>query len=126
VTKLSHALIADIASIIGNWHTHNEIDIMFTRLGAPGDPPVGTKVIKVQTWLRLANEDQACDVVSLLGGIPEELMDRSVNMPLHLIEEARGKVVGLSRISSARRTSRSFGRSSTVRSPTCSRTRQPQ
>lgn len=75
---LPNALIADIASIIGAWHSHTEIDIMFTRLGAPGDPPVGNKVIKVQTWLRRANEDPTFDAVPLLGGVLEELMDREV------------------------------------------------
>jgi hypothetical protein len=71
-------LIADIASIIGGWHTHAEIDIMFQRLGAPGEPPEGSKVIKVQRWLRRANEDPDCDEVALLGGVLEELMDRQV------------------------------------------------
>jgi hypothetical protein len=93
VFSLPSALIADIASIIGDWHTHNQIDIMFTRLGAPGEPPPASKVIKVQTWLHRANEDATFDVVSLLGGILEELMDREVMaVDAELVERKRGQV----------------------------------
>jgi hypothetical protein len=78
VGKLSNALISDIASIIAGSHTHTEIDILFTRLGAPGDPPLGNKVLKTQAWLWAANEDPNFDVVALLGGLLEELMDREI------------------------------------------------
>jgi hypothetical protein len=94
VPSLPNALIADVASIIGSWHTHNEIDIIFTRLGAPGEPPVGNKVIKVQTWLRRANEDQTCDVVALIGGVLEEVMDRGwTNYNQEVVEGKRAEVV---------------------------------
>jgi len=75
---LPNALIADIASIVGGYYSHTEIDIMFTRLGAPGDPPTGNRVIKVQTWLGRANENPDADPVPLLGGVLEELMDREL------------------------------------------------
>ncbi len=73
---LPNPLLADIASIIGDFHTHAQIDIMFARLGAPGEPPGGNKVVKVHEWLRRANEDPTCDVVAILGGVLEDLMER--------------------------------------------------
>src|SRR5438445_844124 len=92
--SLPNALIADIASIIGNWHTHNEIDNIFTRLGAPGEPPPGNKVIKVQTWLRQINDDPARDAFAFLGGVVEELMDREVMFDRKdLVEQRRADVV---------------------------------
>ena len=92
--SLPNALIADIASIIGEWHSHTEIDIMFTRLGAPGDPPVGNKIIKVQTWLRRANGKPRFDAVPLLGGVLEELMDREVTAyNQEFVERKRTEVV---------------------------------
>jgi abortive infection Abi-like protein len=93
MSDLPNALIADIASVIGDFHTHAEIDIMFTRLGAPGDPPLGNKVIKVQTWLRRANEDPTFDAVPLLGGVLEELMDREVTYNQEHVERKRADIV---------------------------------
>jgi hypothetical protein len=86
VGRLSNALIADIASIIAGYHTHAEIDILLTRLGAPGNPPPGNKILKTQAWLWAANEDTGFDIVALLGGLLEELMDREVR------EEVAGRV----------------------------------
>ncbi len=74
--RLSNALIADIAATIGNFHTHTQINNIFTRAGAPGEPPQGSKIAKTEAWLRLANEDPTCDEIALLGRVLEELMDR--------------------------------------------------
>jgi len=92
VANLPNALLADIASIIGGRHTHAEIDIMFARLGAPGEPPMGNKVVKVHTWLRRADEDPTCDAVALLGGVLEELMDREMHFNTENVERLRSDV----------------------------------
>ena len=74
--KLSNALIADIAAIIGEFYTHAQINSSFVRSGAPGEPPEGSKIVKTTAWLRRANEDPGCDEIAVLGGVLEELMDR--------------------------------------------------
>lgn len=74
--RLSSPLIADIAAIIGNFHSHNQINNIFTRAGAPGVPPEGTKTVKIEAWLRHANEDPGCDEIAVLGRALEDLMDR--------------------------------------------------
>jgi len=92
VTNLPNALRADIASILGDFHTHSQIDNMFIRLGAPGEPPGGNKADKVYEWLRRASGDPACDEVRLLGGVLEELMDREAYYNPEAIEERRANV----------------------------------
>ncbi len=65
---------------------------MFTRLGAPGEPPTGNKVVKVHEWLRRAVENPACDAVAILGGALELLMDREVNPDRDYVERLRSNV----------------------------------
>ncbi len=78
VPRVPNALIADLAGILADHHTHAELNMIFTRAGAPGDPPPGTKVVKVQEWLRATNDDPRCDPYAVLGGVLEELMDRDL------------------------------------------------
>jgi hypothetical protein len=94
VTELPNSLIADIALIISDWYTHTQIDIMFARLGAPGDPPAVNKMLKVQTWLQRANDDPTCDAVTVLGGVLEELMDRELtHVTPDYLDSKRAEVV---------------------------------
>jgi hypothetical protein len=76
VGTLPNALIADIAFIIGSFYTHSEIDNLFMRRGAPGEIPPGSKLRKTEAWLMIANETPSFDMVSLVGGLLEDLMDR--------------------------------------------------
>jgi hypothetical protein len=93
MTNLSNALIADMAAIIGEHHTHVKIDIMFGGLGLPVDGFVGNKVLKVQELLQRANRDPAFDAVSVLGRVLEEFMDREVLVDRERTEGARADVV---------------------------------
>src|SRR5215831_6516553 len=90
--NLPNALLADIASVLGDSHSHSQIDNMFIRLGAPGEPPGGNKVDKTYEWLRRATGDPDCDEVRLLGGVLEELMDRETYYNTEVVEERRAKV----------------------------------
>jgi len=76
VGTLSNALIADIAFIIGSFYTHSEIDNLFMRRGAPDESPPGSKLRKTEAWLMIANEMPSFDMVSLIGRLLEDLMDR--------------------------------------------------
>jgi hypothetical protein len=93
VGTLSNALIADIAFIIGSFYTHSEIDNLFTRRGAPGEIPPGTKLRKTEVWLTAANEAPDFDMVGFVGGLLEDLMDREVRSADRLkIEQAQADV----------------------------------
>src|SRR5215470_13356851 len=79
MTYLSAALIADIAAIISDFHTHAQIDNMIERLGGErGEPLQGTKTSKVRNWLHRVDDDPSGDALRVLGELLEELMDREV------------------------------------------------
>jgi hypothetical protein len=92
VADLPNALLADIAQIIDRFHTRTQIENMFIRLGAPGEPPTGNKMTMGYEWLRRANGDPACDAVALLGGLLEQLMDGEVYPDTDRVEGLRADV----------------------------------
>jgi hypothetical protein len=55
--------------------SHASLDNLFMYAGAPGDPPEGSKPVKVQSWLRRINEDQAVDALAILGRLIEQYME---------------------------------------------------
>ena len=58
MADLPNALLADIAQIIDRFHTCTQIENMFIRLGAPGEP-TGNKMTMGYEWVRRANGDPA-------------------------------------------------------------------
>ena len=50
---------------------------MFMMAGFPGEPPVGSKIVKCQAWLRLANRD-CDDALAMFGRLIAEFMDTDV------------------------------------------------
>jgi hypothetical protein len=43
--RLPSPLIADVAAVLCDYHTHAQIDNIFKRSGAPGAPPAGNKLL---------------------------------------------------------------------------------
>lgn len=68
-------VIAEVSEALSNHHTHTELNILFQRSEAPGDPPVGNKADKCVSWLRRTNEDESTDPMVVLGGVLEEFME---------------------------------------------------
>jgi hypothetical protein len=54
--------------------THASLDNLFSYAEAPGEPPEGTKTVKVQAWLRRVNKESDCPLV-VLGRLIECYME---------------------------------------------------
>lgn len=68
-------VISVIAESLSGLYTHAEIDSLLAYSGAPGDPPPGNKIVKVQEWLRRTNKDDSVDPLAVLGRVVEPFMD---------------------------------------------------
>jgi hypothetical protein len=74
--RIPAPVIAEVAQAFDTEYTHTQIDNLFMRADAPGDPPGGSKLRKVGDWLRLIDADPEADALGILGRLLEEFMDR--------------------------------------------------
>ena len=51
-------VIGVLGEIVSRYETHASIDSLFSYADAPGEPPVGSKPVKVQEWLRRVNKTE--------------------------------------------------------------------
>jgi hypothetical protein len=72
--ELPYAIIAIVADAVGNL-SHHEIDTIFATNGAVGEPPVGSRVVKIKDWLKRTAADKNADVYHLIGKALEPVMD---------------------------------------------------
>jgi hypothetical protein len=71
--RLPAALVNALADALASYHTHGELDDVFARAGAPGDPPQDSKVGKCRAWLwRVGDLPRSLEI---LGLILEEFLD---------------------------------------------------
>jgi Abortive infection C-terminus len=76
--KIPNSVIAVVSELLG-WHeTHASLDALFAENGAPGDPPLGNKVLKCSGWLKRINNDGRFDPLVFLGRILEDYMDYEI------------------------------------------------
>jgi hypothetical protein len=72
-TRLPRAVCKVVAEVLrGN---HEELNMLFSSAGAPGDPPTLPHATKWKEWLFRAGTDPKADSLSVLGNILEEFMD---------------------------------------------------
>jgi hypothetical protein len=67
-------IIAVLSENMPNLETHASLDNLFLYAEAPGEPPEGSKPIKVQSWLRRVNKESDFPLV-ILGRIIECYME---------------------------------------------------
>jgi len=72
---LPAAVLAVCAEIAARRETHGTLDSLFTYAGASGDPPLGSKPVKAQAWLRLTNKDETIRPLDVLGRLIENYME---------------------------------------------------
>jgi hypothetical protein len=68
-------VIAACAEIIPDRESHASLDSLFMYAGAPGDPPEGSKPVKVQEWLRRINKNESVEPLKILGRLIEAYME---------------------------------------------------
>ncbi|PAR33845.1 abortive infection family protein [Vibrio metoecus] len=65
------AVLSDNLSLL---ETHASLDNLFLYANAPGEPPEGSKPVKVQAWLRLINKESD-EPLKILGKLIETYME---------------------------------------------------
>lgn len=76
LTIIPKSVIAVVSEVLGTYHTHTKLDVLFPENGAPGDIPIGkNKVDKCQLWLTACNTDTSVDSFKVLGGVLENFME---------------------------------------------------
>jgi hypothetical protein len=67
-------VIAVLSESLPHLAIHAGIDNLFFHADAPGDPPEGSKTVKIQTWLRRVNKESE-NPLSVLGKLIECYME---------------------------------------------------
>ena len=74
-TEIPSALIAVVSNLVSYAETHASLDNLFMYAEAAGDPPLGSKPVKAQEWLRTTNKlspDPLAVVGRILSGYMED------------------------------------------------------
>ncbi|MDI4671007.1 abortive infection family protein [Pseudoalteromonas shioyasakiensis] len=74
--KIPAPVIAVLSDNLHEIESHVGLDNLFTYADAPGEPPVGSKQVKIQAWLRRINKESDFPL-KILGKIIEEYMELS-------------------------------------------------
>ncbi len=67
-------LIAVLSENLPNLESHSGLDNLFLYADAPGDPPEGSKPVKIQAWLRRVNKESE-DPLIVLGKLIESYIE---------------------------------------------------
>ena len=78
-TLIPQSVIGALSEILPPCETHASIDSLFLYANAPGDPPDGSKPVKVQSWLRRVNKSADIEPLEVLGKILERYLDEDPN-----------------------------------------------
>lgn len=69
------AVIAVVSEELAESNTHTSLNGLFEKAGAPGEAPVGNKILKCRAWLRVTNEAPEVNAFAVLGAVLEEFME---------------------------------------------------
>jgi hypothetical protein len=73
--RLPAAVCAVVNDVIAMTGSHETLNLLFQRAGAPGDPPPLSHKTKWKHWLQLAGDDPNVDGLKVLALVIEEFMD---------------------------------------------------
>jgi hypothetical protein len=73
--RIPSPVIVVIVQVFSDELTHNKINYLFLRAGAPEPVPPGTKYGKVEQWLRQVDSDPGQDAHAILGRLLEDFME---------------------------------------------------
>lgn len=94
--EIPQAVIAVVSEVVSNNESHASLDNLFMYAGAPGDPPLGSKLTKAMAWLRNINRSpDVKEPLRILGKIIEAYMEMEVtpgSWNEKLVPERRAKL----------------------------------
>jgi hypothetical protein len=61
------------------YYSHAQLDNLFLQADAPGEPPIGNKLVKCQSWLARCNKEEV-NGLQVLGAVIEDFMERILDM----------------------------------------------
>ena len=74
--RIPRQVIGEVAAAFERAYSHAELDTLFMKAGAPGEPPGGSKLVKVGEWLRRIDADPEVDALGILGRLLQEFMEK--------------------------------------------------
>ena len=77
--NIPQSIIGLLSELISENETHASLDSLFMYADAPGDPPDGSKPVKVMEWLRRCNKDNDTDAIAVLRVIVERYLQEEVD-----------------------------------------------
>lgn len=78
-TSIPRPIIGLVAEIVSHYYSHAQLNNLFLQADAPGDPPIGNKLEKCQTWLTRCN-NEGNNALHVLGAVIEDFMERFLDM----------------------------------------------
>ncbi|RRD71951.1 MULTISPECIES: abortive infection family protein [unclassified Desulfovibrio] len=79
LSRIPRPIIGLVAEIISQYYSHAQLDNLFLQADAPGESPVGNKMVKCQAWLARCNQEQV-DGLQVLGAVIEDFMERILDL----------------------------------------------
>jgi hypothetical protein len=76
---IPQAVIAVVADHVASVETHASLDRLFKYVGCPGDPPEGSKHVKVLAWLRATNAAAQVNPTEVVAKIVEAYMEKPLD-----------------------------------------------
>jgi hypothetical protein len=70
------AVVVAVSDALAWGYTHTQLNGLFARCGAPGEPPEGNKEDKCRAWLGRVNKEGKLNAHQVLGELIGEFMDR--------------------------------------------------
>ncbi len=71
-------IITILADILPRRESHATLDRLFAYADAPGEPPSGSKPVKVMEWLQRINKDESVMPLVILGKLIESYMEEDL------------------------------------------------
>lgn len=90
---IPNSVIGTVASVIAEYYfSHSTLNALFMSAGAPGEAPNGNCETKIMEWLKKCNTDPNINALTVLGGVIQQIMDKSPSGHNPKIETAQKRI----------------------------------
>jgi hypothetical protein len=80
-------VLAVASDVLSDAFSHEQLNQMFLRANAPGEPPPGSKLKKCREWFGIINREMPDDALQVFGRVIEEFMEVPPREPMWPGEE---------------------------------------